>query len=337
MTKNICVLGSGSWGTAVAVMLSNIGHNLKLWSWFEDEAIEIAKKRENKFLPGVFIPKKIECTFDIEKCIDTSDIIISAVPSHASRKLAKKLKGFKLKDKTIVNISKGLEEKTLFRMSEVFKDELGDINIATLSGPTHAEEVGIGIPTTCVAASDDIKTSRLVQDVFMNKNFRVYTNTDLTGVELGGALKNVIALCAGITDGLGFGDNLKAALMTRGIVEISRLGSSMGAKVETFTGLSGLGDLIVTCTSQHSRNRKAGILIGKGKTLQEALDEVKMVVEGVKTANAAYELSKKYGVEMPIVSEAYNVLFNNKDAKVAVSDLMLRNKKNEIDITMFNN
>jgi glycerol-3-phosphate dehydrogenase (NAD(P)+) len=335
--EKISVLGSGSWGTAIAVMLDSLGHQVKLWSWFEEESKELSIVRENKkFLPGVKLSEKIECLYNLEKCIESSDILINAVPSHAVRNMSKMIGKYDLKDKIIVNISKGLEDKTLLRLSQVIEEEVKCKGVVALSGPSHAEEVGKGIPTACVAASTDLKCAEKVQDIFMNSSFRVYTNPDIIGVELGGSLKNVIALSAGILDGLGLGDNSKAALMTRGLAEISRLGVAMGAKLETFTGLSGIGDLIVTCTSMHSRNRRAGILIGQGKTLREALDEVKMVVEGVNTASAAYELGKKYDVEMPIVSEAYNILFKNKDPKVAVDDLMMRNKKNEIETLMFN-
>jgi glycerol-3-phosphate dehydrogenase (NAD(P)+) len=335
MGEKISVIGSGSWGTAIAVMLDKIGHNVKLWSYFEEESKALEKDRENKdFLPGVILKDSIECTFDLEKCIKESKILVTAAPSHGTRGMANKMKNFVTQDNVIVNISKGLEEDTLMRMSQVIKAELPQIDVVAFSGPSHAEEVGKGIPTTCVAACEKIEVAQLVQDVFMNKTLRVYTNSDIIGVELGGALKNVIALCAGILDGLGYGDNSKAALMTRGMVEISRLGVALGGKVETFTGLSGMGDLIVTCTSMHSRNRRAGILIGQGKTLDEALKEVKMVVEGVKTTKAAYELAKAKKVEMPIVNEAYNILFNDKDPKKAIYDLMMRSKKHEIETFM---
>jgi glycerol-3-phosphate dehydrogenase (NAD(P)+) len=338
MCKKISVLGSGSWGTALAIMLSQKGYDISLWSWFEQEAIRLSEARENlEFLPGVIIPNNIDCTFDIEKSVDNTNLIIMAVPSHAVRKMSGKIKSFLKSEQIIVNVSKGLEQASLQRLSEVIKEESGHSRVAVLSGPSHAEEVAKHIPTTVVVASKDRKTAEEVQDIFMNPKFRVYTNPDITGVELGGALKNVIALCAGITDGLGFGDNTKAALMTRGIAEIARLGVALGAKIETFAGLSGIGDLIVTCTSEHSRNRRAGILIGQGKTVEEALKEVHMVVEGVNTSKVAFELAKSVGVEMPIVNEAYNVLFENKDPKNAVVDLMVRSKTHEIEEIVMNN
>ncbi len=275
--------------------------------------------------------------WDLEKCLEDVEIIVNAVPSHAVRKTANMLKKYVNKNQIIVNVSKGLEEETLLRLSEVIEDEIKGVHVAVLSGPSHAEEVGKELPTTCVVAAKERKVAEKVQDVFMNPTFRVYTNPDIVGVELGGALKNIIALCAGVIDGLGFGDNTKAALMTRGIAEITRLGVAMGARIETFAGLSGIGDLIVTCTSQHSRNRRAGILIGKGKTIEETLKEVHMVVEGVHTSKAAYDIAKKYEVDMPIVNEAYEVLFNKKNPKDAVVDLMVRNKTHEIEEIVIEN
>ncbi len=338
MSKKVAVVGSGSWGTALAVMLGKNGHRVCLWSWFEEEAKNLAKNRENKeFLPGVKIPDNVECLWDLEKCINGAEIIISAVPSHAVRNMAKKMKAYVKKDQIIVNVAKGLEDDTLLRLSEVIEDEIQGVKVAVLSGPSHAEEVGKELPTTCVVAAKEREVAEKIQDVFMNPTFRVYTNPDIVGVELGGALKNIIALCAGVIDGLGFGDNTKAALMTRGIAEIARLGLAMGARIETFAGLSGIGDLIVTCTSQHSRNRKAGILIGQGKSVEETLKEVHMVVEGVHTSKAAYDIAKKYEVDMPIVNEAYEVLFNNKNPKEAVVDLMMRNKKHEIEEIVMEN
>jgi glycerol-3-phosphate dehydrogenase (NAD(P)+) len=331
MSISVGVIGSGSWGTALAVMLSKKGYNVNLWSWLEEESRRLAETRENiDFLPGVLIPSNVQCTWDIEECVRNVDVVVNAVPSHAVRNTIQKLKRFIHQGQVIVNVSKGLEESTLLRLSQVIKDEIPYAKIAVLSGPSHAEEVARDIPTTSVVASKERKIAEFVQDVFMNPKFRVYTNPDIIGVELGGALKNVIALSAGICDGLGFGDNTKAALMTRGITEIARLGINLGAKLETFAGLSGIGDLIVTCTSMHSRNRRAGILIGKGKSLEEALKEVHMVVEGVNTTRAAYKLAQKNNVEMPIVNEAYNVLFNYKSPKTAVVDLMMRSKTHEM-------
>lgn len=326
----IAVIGSGGWGTAIAILLSSRGHDVYLWSWIQEETDRLSLDRENKeFLPNVKFPDTIYCTHDMQKCTENAELIITAAPSPATRTTAKQLAPYVSDGQKIVNISKGLEEGTLLRLSEVYKQEIPRADVSVMSGPSHAEEVSRGLPTTNVVASDSIETAKQIQDIFMGEMFRVYTSTDVTGVELGGALKNVIALCAGISDGLGYGDNTKAALMTRGLAEIARLGKAMGADERTFMGLSGVGDLIVTCTSMHSRNRRAGILIGQGKTLQETLDEVHMVVEGVNTATAAYEMAKKYNVTMPIVTEAYNILFNGTDARSAVLNLMTREKRQE--------
>lgn len=326
----IAVIGSGGWGTAIAILLSSRGHDVYLWSWIQEETDRLSRDRENKeFLPNVKFPDTIYCTHDMQKCTENAELIITAAPSPATRTTAKQLAPYISDGQKIVNISKGLEEGTLLRLSEVYKQEIPQADVSVMSGPSHAEEVSRGLPTTNVVASDSIETAKQIQDIFMGEMFRVYTSTDVTGVELGGALKNVIALCAGISDGLGYGDNTKAALMTRGLAEIARLGKAMGADERTFMGLSGVGDLIVTCTSMHSRNRRAGILIGQGKTLQETLDEVHMVVEGVNTATAAYEMAKKYNVTMPIVTEAYNILFNGTDARSAVLNLMTREKRQE--------
>ena len=329
--SKISVLGSGSWGTAVCIMLANCGHDLTLWSFFEDESIRLKNDKENKaFLPGVKIPDSVKYTHKIEDCTD-ADIIILITPSFAVRNTAKQLKGVVKKGQIVLNMSKGLEEDTYLTLSQVLREELPECEIAVMSGPSHAEEVSRGIPTTNVVACKNVEAAEFIQNTVMNPNFRVYTNPDVLGVELGGSLKNVIALCAGILDGLGLGDNTKAALITRGIVEMSRLGVAMGADRDTFNGLSGIGDLIVTCTSMHSRNRRAGILIGQGKSVEEALSEVKMVVEGVKTCKAAKALSEKYGVEMPIVNEAYKILFENGSPSDAVSNLMGRKKRNETE------
>lgn len=326
----ISVIGSGSWGTAIAILLSSRGHDVYLWSWIQEETDRLAHDRENKeFLPGVKFPDTIHCTHDMGECTDGAELIITAAPSPATRTTAKQLAPHVKEGQKIVNISKGMEEGTLLRLSQVYKQEVPQADVSVMSGPSHAEEVSRGLPTTNVVASESIETAKFIQDIFMGDMFRVYTSTDIIGVELGGALKNVIALCAGISDGLGYGDNTKAALMTRGLAEIARLGTAMGARQETFMGLSGVGDLIVTCTSMHSRNRRAGILLGKGKTLQETLDAVHMVVEGVNTATAAYELSKKYNVTMPIVTEAYNILFKGTNAREAVLNLMTREKREE--------
>lgn len=326
----LAVIGSGSWGTAVAILLAKKGYDVWLWSWQREETDRLARDRENKeFLSGVPFPKNISCSHDIEACVKGAELVVTAVPSPATRTTAKQLAPFIEKGQKMLNISKGLENDTLFRLSEVYKEEIPQANISVMSGPSHAEEVSRALPTTNVVASGDRETARTIQDIFMDKTFRVYTSSDMIGVEMGGALKNVIALCAGISDGLGFGDNTKAALMTRGLAEISRLGVAMGADAETFSGLSGVGDLIVTCTSRHSRNHRAGILLGQGKTLDETLKEVHMVVEGVNTATASYRLSQKYQVSMPITNEAYLVLFEGKNPREAVEDLMTRDKNHE--------
>lgn len=326
----IAVIGSGSWGTAIAIMLSSRGHDVYLWSWIQEETDRLSRDRENKeFLPDVKFPDTIHCTHDMAECTYGAELIITAAPSPATRTTAKQLAMHVSEGQKIINISKGLEEGSLLRLSQVYAEEIPQADISVMSGPSHAEEVSRGLPTTNVVASKSIETAKKIQDIFMGDMFRVYTSTDIIGVELGGALKNVIALCAGISDGLGYGDNTKAALMTRGLAEIARLGKAMGAEESTFMGLSGVGDLIVTCTSMHSRNRRAGILLGEGKTLKETLETVHMVVEGVNTATAAYELAKKYKVTMPIVEEAYNILFNGADVRKSVLNLMTREKKEE--------
>ncbi len=332
MSRKIGILGSGSWGTAIASLLAEKGHEVTLWSFLKEECEELKTYRENRrYLKGVLLPDTLCFTDDIQQAVEGKQIIVNATPSFAVRSTITKIKPyFDAKTQTVVNISKGFEESTLMRLSQVIREELGkDIRLCVLSGPSHAEEVGRKMPTTNVAASEDLNVASMIQDVFMCDYFRVYTLTDVLGVELGAALKNVIALCAGISDGLGYGDNLKAALMTRGMAEIMRLGTKMGGDAETFFGLTGMGDLIVTCTSMHSRNRRAGILIGQGKTPEEAMKEVNMVVEGVLSCKAAYALSKKYDVEMPIVEEAYRVLFEGSDVKQSMNTLMVRDKKHE--------
>ncbi len=329
MSEKIVVVGSGGWGTAVSIHLSDLGHDVTLWSWQKSESEALRKNLENKdFLPGVKINPSINFTSDIS-CVRGKNIVVLVTPSKVIRQTARQMSEFIDDGTPVVILSKGLEAESLKPLSDVAEEEIPQAKIAVMSGPSHAEEVARKIPTTNIVACKDIKCAEYIQNVFMSENFRVYTGSDVLGVELGGALKNVIALCAGIIDGIGFGDNTKAALMTRGIREISRLGVKMGAEPETFWGLSGIGDLIVTCTSMHSRNRRAGILLGKGKTLDEAINEVHMVVEGVVNCRAAYELSKKYDVEMPIVSEAYDVLYNGKNPHDAVMELMLRDKKHE--------
>ncbi|MDI3534316.1 MAG: glycerol-3-phosphate dehydrogenase [Thermosediminibacterales bacterium] len=335
MSKNIGVIGAGSWGTALAILLGGKGYNVKLWARRIEHKKQIDAYGENtEYLPGVKIPDNVKVTNEIEEAVAKSKYIVIAVPSHCVRNIVKIIKNLLNKDSIIINVAKGIEIDSLKRMSEVIREELDDdfyYNIAVLSGPSHAEEVSRNIPTTVVVAAEKKRIAEIVQDLFITPNFRVYTNPDIIGVELGGALKNVIALGAGISDGLGFGDNSKAALMTRGIAEIKRLGIAMGANILTFAGLSGVGDLIVTCTSPHSRNRRAGIELGRGKSLKEILENTNMVIEGVRTTKAAYKLQKKYNVEMPITTELYKVLFEGKHPKEAVSDLMMRGRTHEIE------
>lgn len=327
----ISVMGAGSWGTALAILLNNNGHQVILWSALGDEVALLCEKRENPAkLPGVKIPEGILITKDEKLAMDQPDVVILAVPSPFTRSTSKRLASYVRQGQIIVNVAKGVEEKTLMTLSEIIEQEIPCADVCVLSGPSHAEEVSRGLPTTCVVSSHKRATAEYLQEIFMSPVFRVYTTPDILGVELGGALKNVIALAAGTADGLGYGDNTKAALITRGIAEIGRLGVKMGAKAETFAGLSGIGDLIVTCASVHSRNRKAGYLMGKGYTMKQAMDEVKMVVEGVYSAKAAKELAEKYEVEMPIVDEVNKILFEDKPAADAVIDLMLRDKKVEI-------
>ena len=327
----IVVLGSGGWGTALAVTAFRNGHEVWLWSKFPQEIEEIKKHGENKkLLLGVAIPEDICLTSDLS-CINAADLVVMAVPSFAVRQTAGLLKPFLTAGITVVNVSKGLEEGSLKRLSAVIQEELPEAKVAVLSGPSHAEEVSRGIPTTVVAAAAEMPVAEYVQELFASGTFRIYTNSDIAGVELGGALKNVIALCAGVCDGLGLGDNTKAALMTRGITEIARLGEALGARAETFGGLSGIGDLIVTCTSMHSRNRRAGILIGQGKTAAQAIQEIGMTVEGYHAAKTAKELADKTGVEMPIVEQCYAVLYQDLSAKQAISNLMGRPYKHEME------
>lgn len=329
----IAVLGSGGWGTAMAVMLCKNGHEVTLWSKFPEEIDALAADRENKkLLAGVAFPPALRLTSDIG-CADGAKIVILAAPSFATRQTAAALKGRIREDQIVVSIAKGLEDGTLKRLSQVIFEELGNIHLAVMSGPSHAEEVGRGIPTTNVVSAQKRWIAEEIQDTFMNPLFRLYTSHDMVGVELGASLKNVIAISAGICDGLGFGDNTKAALMTRGITEIARLGVALGARSETFAGLSGIGDLIVTCTSMHSRNRRAGILIGQGVPVAEAIAKIGMVVEGYGSAKAAHQLATKAGVEMPITREAYLVLYEGKTPKEAIYDLMTRSKKHEMEDT----
>lgn len=334
----ISVLGSGSWGMALALLLYNNGHEVLLWSARPEDARKLREKRENPDrLPGVRLPDEIEILTDLERALKDVDVTVLAVASPYIRSTAHKMAPFVCGNQKIVNVAKGIEEKTLKTLSEVIEEEIPQGNVAVLSGPSHAEEVGRGLPTTCVVSAHTQETAEYLQSIFMSPVFRVYTTPDILGVELGGVLKNVIALAAGTADGLGYGDNTKAALITRGITEIGRLGKKMGAQMETFYGLSGIGDLIVTCASKHSRNRKAGYLIGQGHTMEEAMDEVQMVVEGVYSARAARELAEKYEVEMPIITEVNRVLFEGKSAAEAVMDLMLRDKKVETPMLPWEN
>jgi len=325
----LAVYGAGSWGTALAVLAAKAGHEVALIGRNLQDMAQMSLRRENvRYLPGVVLPKAVEPTTDLTRL--AADTVIFSIPSHGVREAARLARPYLLPGCVIVNTAKGLEEGSCKRLSQVLSEELPGHPVAVLSGPSHAEEVGRDMPTAVVvAANEDVAGT--VQDLLMTPKFRVYTNPDVVGVELAGALKNVIALCTGVAEGLGFGDNTKAALMTRGLAEIARLGVSMGGHPLTFAGLAGVGDLIVTCTSKHSRNRRAGVALGQGKPLDQVLEDVGMVVEGVRTTRVAYELSQVKGISMPITEQAYRVLFGNTDPKVAVSDLMLRGKRNELE------
>lgn len=330
----VSIIGAGSWGISLAILLAKNGHDVRVWSLFQKEVDMLNKEREHKDnLPGIKIPKSIKFTTDMKECLEGHEYIVLVVPSQAVRSTSKLLPPYISKDDIVIMCSKGLEEETGLTLSQVALSEIPDIQPVALYGPSHAEEVAAGIPTTVVSASPNEEAAIRVQDLFMSPTFRVYTSSDLIGTEIGAACKNVIALCAGICDGLGYGDNSKAALMTRGITEIARLGTAMGANSKTFSGLTGIGDLIVTCTSKHSRNWRAGNLIGKGYTAKEAQDKVKMVVEGISATRAIKELSEKYKVNMPISNEAYKILFKGKDCKKAVYDLMTRSRKHESEDT----
>ncbi len=327
----IGLIGAGSWGTALSKLAADNGHEVTVWSIVKEEIEMLQENREHlDKLPGVKLPENISYATELAAAIEGKDMCILAVPSPFTRSTAAMMKSFVKEGQIIVNVAKGVEEKTLMTLSEIIGQEVPQADVAVLSGPSHAEEVGKGMPTTIVVGAKTKETAEYIQNLLMNKVFRVYTSPDILGIELGGALKNVIALAAGIADGLGCGDNTKAALITRGIAEIARLGMTMGGKPETFSGLTGIGDLIVTCASMHSRNRRAGILIGQGKTMQEAMDEVKQVVEGVYSAKAAMGLAEKYGVEIPIIEQVNLVLFEGKPAAQALDELMLRDKKIEI-------
>ncbi len=325
------VIGAGSWGTALAVLLHKNGHEVTVWSKFQSEIDMLNTDREHKDkLAGVKLPEDMIFTTDLESSVKGMDLLVLAVPSPFTRSTSKLMSEYVEKGQIIVNVAKGIEEDTVMTLSEIIEQEIPQAVVAVLCGPSHAEEVGRGIPTTVVVGAKKKSTAEFIRSLFMNEIFRVYISPDVLGMELGGSLKNVVALAAGIADGLGYGDNTKAALITRGITEISRLGVAMGGHAETFAGLTGIGDLIVTCASMHSRNRRAGMLIGQGKSMQEAMDEVKMVVEGVYSAKAAMQLAKKYNVQLPIIEQVNMVLFEGKSADEAVKDLMLRDKKIEV-------
>lgn len=327
----IAVIGDGGWGTTLAILLRKKGYKVGVWGPFADYLELLDKKRENpKFLPAVKIPSGISFSTDIRRVIEGACLIVLAVPSHFLRSVLIKIKNQDLSPIPVLSAAKGIENETLMPMSEVIKDVLGISRLAVLSGPTISYEVARGIPTTCVVSSEDSALAQEVQDVFMSERFRVYTSSDVVGVELAGALKNVIAIACGISDGLGFGANTKAALLTRGLVEIARLGTAMGARPETFAGLSGLGDLVTTCVSPHGRNRWVGEQIGRGKKLKGILAKMEMVAEGVRTTKSAFILAQRHKVEMPITAEIFAVLYKDKDPLLAVNDLMLREKKAEI-------
>ncbi len=331
MTK-IGVIGAGSWGTALAVSLAKKGFEVKIWDINEKHLKNLKEQRENvAFLPEVQFPQTLEVSFTVEEALGDVEMVLFSAPAQHFRSALDGAIPYLKPHMALVNVAKGIEQKTLLRLSEIAFDKLPQAKYAVLSGPSHAEEVGREMPTTLAVASKDIALSEYVQDLFMTDCLRVYTNSDIIGVELGGALKNIIALGAGISDGMGFGDNAKAAMMTRGITEITRLGVRLGAKAETFSGLTGIGDLIVTCTSMHSRNRRCGIMIGEGMKPSEATKQVGMVVEGMFTTEAAYGLSQKVGVEMPITEQIYHVIQEKMDARDAVMNLMTRQKKHETE------
>lgn len=329
----VSVLGAGGWGTTLAILLHYNGHDVILWEYKKSYAKELIKKHVNsRYLPGVSIPKEMKISYDLGESTGDKNLIILAVPSQFLRSVVKKIDFSDIKNSILVSVSKGIEKGTLLTMTQMLKDVhplLANDQIGVLSGPSHAEEVSRSIPTAVTAASEEPVTSESIQAAFMNSYFRVYSSTDILGVELGGAFKNVIAIGAGIIDGAGFGDNTKAAIMTRGVSEISRLGSAMGAHPETFAGLSGMGDLIVTCMSKHSRNRYVGEQLGKGKKLKQILKSMEMVAEGVETSRSASQLAKKFDVETPITNEVYKILFEDKDPVKATTDLMTRDMKME--------
>lgn len=326
--KNIAIIGSGTWGVALAIHLSKKGNKIKIWSFSEEEANTLNTERKCKFLPEAVIDENITCYTDMKTVIDGSDIILHVTPSKFVRETIKKYEKY-VTNQPIIMCSKGFEADTLCTLSQVIEQEMPNVKYGIFSGPSHAEEVSLGIPTAIVIASKNAEIQDMVQQLFMNEKMRVYTSDDVTGVELGGALKNIIAFCAGIATEINLGDNTFAALVSRGLVELTRLGMAMGGKHDTFYGLSGLGDLIVTCMSEHSRNRRAGRLIGKGYTIEEAKKEIGMVIESIDNIEVAYKLSKKYNIEMPIVNAVYDILYNGLEPSKAVTILMTRDKKSE--------
>ena len=324
------IIGAGSWGIALAVLLRKNGHEVTVWSALEKEIRMLREKREHKMLPGVRLSEDMVITPEEKEVAEGKDLLVLSVASSYTRETARRFRPHVGEGQKIVNVAKGIEESTLMTLSEVISQEIPQADVAVMSGPSHAEEVGREIPTTIVVGAKSRDTAEYIRNLFMNEVFRVYISPDVMGMELGGSLKNVVALAAGIADGLGYGDNTKAALITRGIMEIARLGIAMGGKFETFCGLTGIGDLIVTCASMHSRNRRAGILIGQGKTYEAAMNEVQMVVEGVYSAKAAMKLAQKYDIQIPIIQQVNEVLFGGKSADQAVKELMLRDKKLEV-------
>lgn len=328
--ESVSVIGAGSWGTALAMVLHHNGHQVCIWSAIDAEIRMLKEKHEQvEKLPGVLLSEEIRFTTELSEAIEGADMLVLAVPSPYTRSTSAAMKSYVKDRQLIVSVAKGIEENTLMTLSQIIKEEIPQCETAVLCGPSHAEEVGKKLPTILVAGAKKRETAEYVQNVFMNEVLRVYTSPDVLGMELGASLKNVIALAAGMADGLGYGDNTKAALITRGISEMSRLATAMGARQETLSGLTGIGDLIVTCASTHSRNRKAGFLMGQGYTMQQAMDEVKMVVEGVYSARAAIALGKKYHVSLPIIEQVNRVLFENKSAKDGVTELMIRDRKSE--------
>lgn len=331
----ITVLGSGGWGTALALLLLENGNDVTLWSYTQEESDRLAEHRENPMLPGVELPEQLKLSTDMA-CVKGCGAVVLATPSFAVRSTAAKLKDLLDAGTLIISVSKGIEKDTSLRLSQVIEQEMGDkCPVVVLSGPSHAEEVGRRIPTGVVVAADDLKHAEIAQDLFMNQRFRVYTTNDKVGTEICAALKNVIALCAGCCDGLGYGDNTKAMLMTRGLAEMARLGVALGGRKESFNGLAGVGDLIVTCCSMHSRNRRCGILIGQGKPVDEAVKEIGAVVEGYYAAANARALAQKAGVEMPIAQAAYEVLYEGRDVRSVIGMLMSRTKRSELEESWF--